>query len=128
MDYYEEFSNFKFKALSRKQQKNVPEEKKDLAKKIRQEVKDLINDIIKSYFFQSPEAMVEDIGAMKPAIEVLINITKDFSKAFNKKKAERNLVDFNDLEHFCLNILVKKEDGKLVYSSAADELAKYERY
>ncbi len=125
MDYYEEFSNFKFKALSRKQQKNVPEEKKDLAKKIRQEVKDLINDIIKSYFFQSPEEMVEDIGAMKPAIEVLINITKDFSKAFNKKKAERNLVDFNDLEHFCLNILVKKEDGKLVYSSAADELAKH---
>lgn len=125
IDYYEEFGNFKFKALSRKQQKNVPEEKKDLAKKIRQEVKDLINDIIKSYFFQSPEEMVEDIGAMKPAIEVLINITKDFSKAFDKKKTERKLVDFNDLEHFCLNILVKKEDGKLVYSSAADELAKH---
>ena len=34
MDYYEEFSNFKFKALSRKQQKNVPEEKKDLAKRL----------------------------------------------------------------------------------------------
>ena len=34
-------------------------------------------------------------------------------------------MDFNDLEHFCLNILVKKEDGKLVYSSAADELAKH---
>lgn len=125
IDYYEEFGNFKFKALSRKQQKNVPEEKKDLAKKIRQEVKDLINDIIKSYFFQSPEEMVEDIGAMKSAIEVLINITKDFSKAFDKKKTERKLVDFNDLEHFCLNILVKKEDGKLVYSSAADELAKH---
>ncbi len=125
IDYYEEFGNFKFKALSRKQQKNVPEEKKDLAKKIRQEVKDLINDIIKSYFFQSPEEMVEDIGAMKPAIEVLINVTKDFSKAFDKKKTERKLVDFNDLEHFCLNILVKKEDGKLVYSSAADELAKH---
>lgn len=125
IDYYEEFGNFKFKALSRKQQKNVLEEKKDLAKKIRQEVKDLINDIIKSYFFQSPEEMVEDIGAMKPAIEVLINVTKDFSKAFDKKKTERKLVDFNDLEHFCLNILVKKEDGKLVYSSAADELAKH---
>lgn len=123
--YYEGFSDFTFKALSRKRQKDVAEEKKDLAKNIRQEVKDIINDIIKSYFFQPPEDMLEDIRAMKPAMEVLIKITKDFTEAFNKKKAERNLVDFNDLEHNCLDILVKREDGKLIYSSAADELAKY---
>lgn len=124
-EYYEAFAGFKFKALSRKSQKEASEEKKDLAKKIRNEIKSIINDLKGQYFFQPTMEMVKDIAAMKPAMDVLIDITKEFTNAYNKKKEERNLVDFNDLEHLCLNILANNRDDKLEYSQVANELAQF---
>lgn len=124
-EYYEVFRQFKFARLSNKKQEGVSQEKKDRAKSIRNEIKSTIQDIGKYYFFQTPEEMVKDIQAMKNVMEVLIEITKSFSKAYGKKKESKNLVDFNDLEHFCLNILVKKEEDKLVYTLPAKELSDY---
>lgn len=124
-DYYKGFSQFKFKRLSSKKQEGVSDDKKELAKALRNEAKKIINDTIKQYFFQRPEEMVLDIKAMKPAVEELIRLTKEFTIAYTKKKSERNLVDFNDLEHLCLDILVRKEKDSLVYTAVADELANY---
>lgn len=122
-EYYQAFTGFMFKSLSRKKQKEASEDKKAQVKNIREEVKKLIKNTIKQFFFQNPEEMVLDIKAMKPAVEVLIKLTKEFTKLYNKKKSERNLVDFNDLEHLCLDILVRKDGGSLEYTPVADELA-----
>lgn len=122
-EYYRGFKNFEFKRLSGKRQEGVTQEKKDLAKDIRNGNKGLIKDIKDQYFFQAPEEMVKDIKAMQSAMEVLVDVTIDFTEAYTKKKTEKNLVDFNDLEHLCLNILVKKQDDKLDYTLVADELA-----
>lgn len=118
-------SDFKFARLSGKKEEGVSEEKKSQVKAIRDDIKKVINDLKKNYFFQSPEEMLEDIKAMKQQVEVLINLTKDFATAFANKKADKNLVDFNDLEHFALNILVRKENGVEKPSPAADELSEY---
>ncbi len=124
-DYHQGFTQFKFKSLSRKKQEGVADDKKELVKGIRNDIKALIRDTMKQYFFQSPEDMVLDIKAMSPAVEVLIELTKDFSQAYTNKKSERNLVDFNDLEHLCLDILARKDKDNLEYTSAADELAQH---
>lgn len=43
-----------------------------------------------------------------------------FSEKYTQKKMRRTLVDFNDLEHFCLEILsVKTADGTLKPSETA---------
>lgn len=118
-------SNFNFARLSGKKEEGVREEKKSQVKAIRDDIKKVINDLKKNYFFQSPEEMLADLQAMKQQVEVLINLTKDFAAAFADKKADKNLVDFNDLEHFALNILVHKENGLEKPSPAADELSEY---
>ena len=119
------FSSFSFARLSPKKEEGVQEEIKARVKGIRDEIKKSIQDIKKNYFFQSPEEMFLDLSAMKGHMKVLTDITKDFMEAFAEKKKKKNIVDFNDLEHFALNILVKEEDGVVVPSGAAEELSEY---
>jgi ATP-dependent helicase/nuclease subunit A len=41
------------------------------------------------------------------------------------EKRERNVIDFNDMEHMALNILVKKTENGMEYTKAADDLSSY---
>ena len=42
-------------------------------------------------------------------LEMLAQLTKDFAGRFSEKKREKNVLDFSDMEHFALEILLKKE-------------------
>jgi ATP-dependent helicase/nuclease subunit A len=123
--YMEVLANFTFARLSSKKEEGVSEEKKNQVKLLRDEIKKAINDLKKNYFFQSLEEMVEDIHAMQGPMETLINLTMDFSNAYAKKKSDKNIVDFNDLEHFALNILVQKAGDDVKPTHAADELSEH---
>lgn len=41
------------------------------------------------------------------AVAVLIDLTLAFKEALDKKKRENNIIDFSDMEHLALSILVK---------------------
>ncbi len=124
-DYGELLSVFSFARLSGKKEEGVSEEKKNQVKTIREEIKKAVGDLAKNYFFQSSEEMLADMAAMRQPVEVLINLCIDFSSEFAKQKSEKNIVDFNDLEHFALKILVEKKEGEIIPTSAADELCEY---
>ena len=123
--YSEILDNLKWKALSRKKDEGVDPTKRDQVKAIRDEVKKAIVDIKKNYFYQSEEEMLADLQNVAPVMKVLIDLTIEFAERYARAKEEKNLVDFNDLEHFALNILVKKEDGVVVPSNVADDLSEY---
>ena len=59
------------------------------------------------------------ISAHRPPID----LTEQFAKAFAEKKRSKNILDYADLEHFALEILVQQEDGRLVRTDAARELS-----
>ena len=46
---------------------------------------------------------------------MLVKLTKDFAQRFSDKKREKNVLDFSDMEHFALEILLKKE-GRYLYA------------
>lgn len=46
------------------------------------------------------------------AVAVLIDLTLAFKEALDKKKRENNIIDFSDMEHLALSILVKKRMGR----------------
>lgn len=75
------------------------------------------------YCFASPEEMFTDMKKTGEAIEVLLDLAEDFDRRFQEKKRDRNLVDFNDLEHQALKVLIRWEEGRMVYTEAADELS-----
>lgn len=123
--YYNAFAEFTFARLSGKKEEGVTPEKKEQVKAIRDEVKNALKDLKNNYFFQPPEEMLQDIQAMEKPMKVLLELTKDFVTAFAERKADKNLVDFNDLEHFALRILVKKQEGEVLPTAVADELSEY---
>lgn len=124
-EYEKLFMSFSFSRLSSKKEAGVSDEMKNRVKAMRDEVKKTINDMKKNFFFQSSEEMLSDIMAMKDAMMVLINLTTEFMEAYAKKKEDKNIVDFSDLEHFALKILTNKVNGKEVPSDAANELSEY---
>ena len=67
--------------------------------------------------------MVEHLqGAARP-VGVLVDLTLAFMEAYKKKKQEKNILDFSDLEHYALEILVDHSPQKDERTQAARELA-----
>ncbi|MBS4188825.1 helicase-exonuclease AddAB subunit AddA [Bacillus sp. FJAT-49705] len=90
------------------------------AKKLRDKAKKIIQDIQDELFSRKPESFIRDMSEMKQHIESLVSIVKSFSLRFEQVKSEKGIVDFADLEHYCLNILSTiQEDGALLPSAAA---------
>ncbi|MFA9465522.1 MAG: helicase-exonuclease AddAB subunit AddA [Velocimicrobium sp.] len=93
--------------LSAKKDPTVEVEKREQVKEIRNRVKDIVKEIKNQYFFQGLEESLDDIKRVKPVVDALVSLTISFANAFAEKKAEKNILDFNDLEHFALKILIK---------------------
>ena len=105
---YEIASNIKFKTWAT--DKKITLEAKDDAKATRDMVKANLKKVTeKILIFNSKEAN-EDINDMYEVLKKLGNIIIEFGKMFEKRKKDKNIVDFSDVEHFALQILLK-EDG-----------------
>ena len=58
---------------------------------------------------------------------MLVELTARFKKQFGEAKREKNILDFTDMEHYALQILMTKEGEEIHMSQAARELsAKYD--
>ena len=115
-------SNLKFKMLSRKKA-DVSERKKEQVKKNRERVKELLKGLKERYFYKSSAGILREMELCRKPVEELVQLTKEFMEAFARKKRQKNILDFSDMEHFALKILVKKEEGELAYTPAAEEFS-----
>ncbi len=125
-EYAKLFPGITYDRLSNKKEEGVQPWKKDRVKELREEVKKGIKDLTGQYFFQSPEEMLADHQAVGRVMQVLFDLTIEFMEEFAKKKEEKNLIDFNDLEHFALKILVEEktdDSGGWTPTQAALELS-----
>lgn len=93
----------------------------DRAQKIRDRAKKIVSEIQNDLFTRKPESFIKDIREMSPLIDTLVNLVAVFSDRFSRNKAEKGLVDFSDLEHYCLEILSREtgDAGKYLPSEAA---------
>ena len=95
-------------------------------KSIRDTVKKKIKDLIDSSFTLTPEESLDGIKSVYPFMRTLSQVTLEFSRRFDEKKREKNLLDFNDLEHLCLKILIEKnENGEIQPSKVAKHFREY---
>ena len=87
--------------------KKVTLDLKNEAKDIRDSIKKEFNNIVLKY--TSKEAN-QDILDMYNILNALKNLILEFSEAFSKAKREKNIIDFNDIEHLALKILVNENE------------------
>ena len=120
-------SGHTFAKLSAKRDSSIDPVKKEQAKELRDEEKEICKDLSTKFFNQKEEILLELIACAREPLEGLVQLTLQFKEAFSSKKREKNLLDFTDMEHFTLRILVEKVDGELIPTQAARELSeKYE--
>ncbi len=98
-------------ALSRKKAEGVCEEKKEMVKNLRDRYKSMIAGIAKETFAETdPSEIVAKEKEAGRLERVLLRITAKYIEDLTAAKKEKNVLDFSDIEHYALNILVK--DGE----------------
>ena len=121
-------SNPSFARLSAKKTPEVEPELKEQVKLLREEEKTILKEMGERYFPYKEEELLLQTEYCEGPIKTLVGLTKAFMERFAQKKREKNLLDFTDMEHFALKILMNtEEEGKVHLSQAARELSeKYE--
>ena len=99
--------------------RKITNPEKDNAKKIRDKVKKNFTDKRDKIFISNSEQANIDLQEMYEILVKLKRIILDFDEKFKKSKKEKNIVDFSDIEHLALEILIKENDEKIESSDIA---------
>ncbi len=101
----------------------IESEIKEKAKEIRDEVKKKLTKILDKILIYDSKEANQDIIDMYPILVKLQNIILEFNEEFSKRKREKNIVDFSDIEHFALQILLKSKEIAKKYQEKYEEIA-----
>lgn len=104
---YAELGNISFGRLAAIRSKEVDQEKKAYVSACRDRAKKAVAKCQENYGVQSPEEMVEAVRGTAGVISTLLDLTEDFDRCYREKKRDRNVLDFNDLEHLALEVLME---------------------
>lgn len=112
-------SSFEFDRL-KKCGKDADKVVQDEVKAVRNTVKEKLRKLYASGFDMSCAEIRSDFGMLYPQLKYLSGMVTEFDAIYSRMKKDKGILDFNDLEHYCLQILL--EDGTA--SAAAKELRK----
>lgn len=117
------FASVQFDKLAPLRGKDHDKDIQDRAKNYREQGKDTIQSIANDYFGRSAEQFLEELNELAPLMKALVALIHDFSAAFDATKRSKGLLDFGDLEHYSLAILLDKEStsDQLIPSDAAKD-------
>ena len=126
-ELYNEINKITFGRLkSVKKDKVSDPDALEIVKAIRDSIKKKSIKLIEDSFSISIEEALEGIKKSYPYMKMISRLTLDFIDRFKIKKRERNLLDFNDLEHLCLKILINYDDeGNIIPSSVSEGFREY---
>lgn len=93
----------------------------DEAKSLREQAKKKLESLRDNVFSLRPATWLRHMREMKPIVETIVRLVKRFAEMFQAYKREKGIVDFADLEHYCLQILRHPDspDGQWLPSDAA---------
>ena len=104
--------------------KDTDPQKKASAKQVIDSFKDWIKELRAGLFALPPELTGISIKGSAGYIGELLKLTGEFMDRFAAAKREKNVVDFGDLEHLCLEVLYDRTENGVEPSAIADELSR----
>lgn len=125
--YSERIANVKFGRLPSKKDDSVLPDKRELAKRLRGHVKDILQEMGSSFFQTPPELAVRQSVQCGSAVCELVDLTLEFNRRMRQQKLERKMIDFSDMEHYALEILLDRDGGGIAPSRVAKEYRQYFR-
>lgn len=124
--YYEAFERISFGRLPSKKDDSVNPMCREKVQKMRKDIKKQLDDIRNAFLLLSPGQVAERMEKAAPNVEELLHLVLLYKEKLDAKKRLENVIDFHDMEHFALQILLKKtEDGTVSPSLAALEYRQF---
>lgn len=121
----ERLSAVTFGRLSSKKDDGIDPAKREQAQKLREDAKKAIAELTEQ-FFATPFSVTKDRSkACRENICELIDLVLKYEERMAEKKREKKLIDFSDMEHFALNILLRREGEKIVPTQVAMQYREY---
>ncbi|WP_258171183.1 UvrD-helicase domain-containing protein [Paenibacillus sp. R14(2021)] len=103
--WHEAFAGASFGKLKSQRGDAVDKSLQEQAKDLRDRAKTIISDLTDELFTRSPDQFVAELQESAPYMETLAELVDQFGTRFEEAKLEKGLIDFGDMEHYCLRIL-----------------------
>ena len=120
-EQYEVMEKITFGRLPSKKDDSVDPALRAMVQQLRNEVKKQIEKLKGDFLLRSPEQALAQMHRACPMIEELVSLVLTYERMLTQKKREANIIDFGDMEHLALQILLTREDGEIVPTRAAKE-------
>ena len=119
------FSEFVFKRIPAVRTKDpFVKQRQEAAKAFRDEVKNMVTNLKNDCYTATVSQMTQEAEMLQPYVATLINLVLRFSDKYMACKQEKNMLEFHDLEHFALKLLITDyKDGEVVKTPLAEELS-----
>lgn len=102
------YPGIKFKNLKRCG-RDVEDSLKEAVQEQRNQAKAIFKNLGDGFLSVGLERSVEQLNELYPYMQYLCDLVSRFDREYRRQKQERGIIDFNDLEHYALDILKNKE-------------------
>ncbi|MGM9987772.1 MAG: helicase-exonuclease AddAB subunit AddA [Bacillaceae bacterium] len=120
---YEMMKVASFSKLASVSKKDILDEALDnRIKELRKSAIDDFKKIKEAYFTRTPNQYIKDLEKIKPHVDILVQLVEQFSERFELAKKEKAMVDFSDLEHYCLRIFEENPEVAKEYKAKFEEV------
>ncbi len=123
--WMETAARIQFTDLSRKRGSGVDPDMKELVRNSRTKYRDSFRKLRDRLCSMSVEEYLRELSANGAPLRMLITLASEYIDAVDAAKKEKNIIDFNDIEHMACSLLVKHENDTDEYTQLADDLASY---
>lgn len=115
-EYYEAFLNLSFMRAPSKKYPGEEKEERDALRAKRDALKNEIKKLGKM-FESDMSGLFEEMMGLKSRMDMLISLTEEFSDRYKAEKEKRNIMEFSDVEHYALDILIDPKTGERTESA-----------
>jgi len=104
-EWHKAFQSASFGRLGSQRGGDVDKALQERVKALRDDAKSIVLRLQAGLFSRTPEEHAADLNAAAPLMEALAELVIEFGRRYEAAKRAKGLVDFGDLEHYCLRIL-----------------------
>ncbi|WP_202081170.1 helicase-exonuclease AddAB subunit AddA [Caldalkalibacillus salinus] len=115
------FESVSFGRLKACKGDHIDAQKQNRVKQLRDRIKKEVSKRQEEWFSRPKEAHKEDILSMGRHIQTLVSCVQAFATRYDEIKRKKAIVDFSDLEHLCLDILM--QEGSTLEAPMPSEVA-----
>jgi len=97
-------------------------EQKDLICACYREWKTELIRFCENELFRDPEALRQEAQEEREALERLLSLAEKADRLYRKKKDDRDVLDYGDLEQYALRLVAEKKDGSWKKTALAEKI------